>query len=240
MFFKIFKLFQNIYILFLFEICIDIFPASSFGSSHFGSSQSSGAVYQLLAADTMADAAQSPQLSTACALLQVLCIAGASRHVVAATTSALWRLVASQQQECEEPEVLQRLAAIEPQIVAMVKADQAGVQVRSAAGMISPDQNLRGNAAKHTFGLCKPFDELGPAELRGLQRAQKKPAEEKATAQKHYKNLEVEEYLKIGAIKSRADDLPGVMVAKIDERMQSSDDRMKDVQVSFTTELHGF
>eukprot|EP00746_Dinoflagellata_sp_MGD_P011296 gnl/MRDRNA2_/MRDRNA2_123632_c0_seq1.p1 gnl/MRDRNA2_/MRDRNA2_123632_c0~~gnl/MRDRNA2_/MRDRNA2_123632_c0_seq1.p1 ORF type:complete len:330 (-),score=74.12 gnl/MRDRNA2_/MRDRNA2_123632_c0_seq1:85-1011(-) len=107
---------------------------------------------------------------------------GASRHVAAAVAAAIMRCKADLHKHvCDDADLIiedvqQRMQAIIPALAAQSKAARSsGVNVHSARGLITPEQNLRANAAKHVgFETEKPFAQMTNQELRRRQRRGKK------------------------------------------------------------------
>ena len=65
------------------------------------------------------------------------------------------------------------MSAIAPGIFAQVQADADGLPSHSPAGLVDDDTRVLGAAAKHVFGLHKPFASLGPQEARRKQRGKR-------------------------------------------------------------------
>ena len=120
--------------------------------------------------------AQEATTKSACALLAALGDSKASRHVVAATAVALWRILATPQAMVQQydpelrEEVSARVEAVLPALAAQVGADMNGQPSRSAASLVPVEVNIMANAAKHTYGLQQPFSALQPREARRMQR----------------------------------------------------------------------
>ena len=106
-------------------------------------------------------------------LLSAVAASRASRQVVAACTSALWRLERGcglpEPSEIEE-EIADRLAAIAVPLKAQVLA---GGQAHTSRGLVPDDACLRANGAKHQFMHNKPFHEVPNSAIRKAQRGQR-------------------------------------------------------------------
>lgn len=130
-------------------------------------------------------------------LLAAVVRAGASRHVVATTTTALLRVLISpalgdsgvsrsaeaaassaenlgRVSHCEDNEVTKeveaRLGAVRPALRAQVVAGRNGLPARSSSGLIIPDAQVASSVAKHNFSLPGDFEDLSIAGLRKAQR----------------------------------------------------------------------
>ena len=109
------------------------------------------------------------------ASLAALATAGASRHVVAAALAAGLRVIAHLSGVAPEPdpELGARLTALRVVLSAQQAAARDGHPQHSARGLVSADELLMANAARHQFSEC--FERATPASARRSQRGQRKP-----------------------------------------------------------------
>ena len=108
----------------------------------------------------------------ACSFLAALAQAAASRHVVATTAVALWRVCVEDPGGAppdQRDEIDARLAAIEPVLEASLSGKSVG----------STDRAYR-NIAVHNFNLPTPFAEIRRGQAKLLQRGRRKSASQPA------------------------------------------------------------
>ena len=109
------------------------------------------------------------------ASLAALATAGASRQVVSAALAAGLRVIAHLSGVASEPdsELDARLTALRVVLSAQQAAAKDGHPQHSAKGLVSPDELLMANAARHQFSEC--FERATPASARRSQRGRRKP-----------------------------------------------------------------
>ena len=121
-----------------------------------------------------------PRANAASLLMIAVSSSGASRHVVASTASALFRLLATTdatyahaKDELVEQELQERLSAVAPALRAqLMETKDTGHNSHSCRGLVGAATQVRRNAALHatsTFG-DRPFSELSTMALRQAQR----------------------------------------------------------------------